>query len=66
MQCQSGELLWTLRHTVTRFRITLDCYVATRTGGRLLKNTPMKWALASELADMPMSVTARKIAKRLT
>jgi len=66
-----GELLVTLRHSVTRFRITLDCYQATRhvsvvdahpAGGGSLA---MRWLRPAELAAYPLSTTGRKLAQRL-
>lgn len=55
-----------IRHAVTRFRITLDCYQATSIRGRL-KRQPgrLEWAAASDLPQRPMSVTGRRIANRL-
>ena len=65
--CTIGPHLKTLKHGVTRYRITLDCYQAERCGGRLkaTKASPAKWVSPSQLADYPLSVTGRKIAKLL-
>lgn len=65
IECQPGPLIKTLKHGVTRFRITLDCYQATRTGGRLrsTKASPAKWLTPDQLAELPLSVTGRKLAK---
>ncbi|WP_442482787.1 A/G-specific adenine glycosylase [Aeoliella sp. SH292] len=62
-----GPLLKTIKHGVTRFRITLDCYEATHKGGRLKssKASPAVWVKPSELAEYPLSTTGRKIAKLL-
>ena len=62
VDCQPGALLKTIKHGVTRFRITLDCYEALRVGGRLRE---AKWVAVSELANYPLSVTGRKISKLL-
>ncbi len=62
--CDPGGLITTLKHGVTRFRITLECYEATHTGGRLKK--PARWIKPSELDDLPLSVTGRKLAKLLS
>lgn len=65
--CCLGPQLKTIKHGVTRFRITLDCYEATQTGGRL-RNTrqmPARWITPAELVDYPLSTTGRKIAKLL-
>lgn len=63
-----GERLTTLRHTVTRFRITLDCFSA-----RLASPKPTHdarneqcWFTLDELADLPLNVTGRKVHKLLT
>lgn len=60
--------LATLRHAVTRFRITLDCYEA-----RCLASSPpreaegkpveRKWVDPRALDGYPLSVTARKLAR---
>ncbi len=56
-----------IKHAVTRFRITLDCYLAKRTGGRLRGDRDsLRWVSSEELAELPLSVTGRKIAKMLS
>ena len=63
--------LATLKHGVTRFRITLDVYEAqhVRQAGRR-KNAPdsfaLQWISPRRLAELPLSVTGRKIAELLT
>ncbi len=55
-----------IKHAVTRFRITLDCYLAKRIGGRLCGDrNSTRWVTEEELAELPLSVTGRKIAKSL-
>ena len=55
-----------IKHAVTKYRITLDCFVADSPTGRLKKNqTATQWLTAAELADLPMSSTGRKIVKSL-
>ncbi|MDA8563423.1 A/G-specific adenine glycosylase [Mariniblastus sp.] len=55
-----------IKHAVTKYRITLDCFVADGPTGRLKKNqTATQWLTADELSDLPMSTTGRKIAKAL-
>jgi A/G-specific adenine glycosylase len=52
-----------IKHAVTRYRITLDCYIAESPSGRLKKNqSPTQWLSHKELANLPMSTTGRKIA----
>jgi A/G-specific adenine glycosylase len=62
--------LATLKHGVTRFRITLDVYGAQhlRPAGqrsRPQKNSDVQWIAPRQLADVPLSVTGRKIAQLL-
>lgn len=55
-----------IRHAVTRFRITLDCYQTLNVRGRLKQpGRESRWVSPGELRDLPMSVTGRKIADRL-
>jgi A/G-specific adenine glycosylase len=62
--CSPGALFKTLRHGVTRFRITLDCYEATYVEGRVRagKSTEVRWQSRSSLPELPLSTTGRKIA----
>jgi A/G-specific adenine glycosylase len=59
-----GEHRTTLRHGVTRFRITLDCYEAeylSHNGGGA-ENLVQKWVRPAELERYPLSSTGRKLA----
>jgi len=63
-----GKKLTTLKHTVTRYRITLDCYEAkfvrqakNHSGGR-----HMAWVDPRELHDYPLNTTARKLSHLFT
>lgn len=60
-----GALLKTIKHGVTRYRITLDCYEATFAKGRILaaKDNPMRWVPTPKLTELPLSTTGRRIAK---
>jgi A/G-specific adenine glycosylase len=58
--CSPGPLVRTINHGVTRFRITLDCYSAKYISGRALR---ARWIAKSELAELPMSTTGRKLAE---
>ena len=60
-----GERLTTIKHGVTRFRITLHCYQATPTASRqsLSSSKILKWVTRSKLADYPLSTTGRKISR---
>ena len=63
-----GPLLQTIKHGVTRYRITLDCFTASYSGGRTrsTKARPVRWLKTAELADLPLSATGRKIARLLS
>jgi A/G-specific adenine glycosylase len=55
----------TLRHTVTRFRITLACFSAETAAPRrpVANGLVLRWVDAADLEHYPMSVTARKLAE---
>jgi A/G-specific adenine glycosylase len=61
-----GELL-TLRHSVTRFHITMVCVEARFEGGRFMPGiyTQGAWLLPEELHDYPLSAPQRRLARRL-
>jgi A/G-specific adenine glycosylase len=58
-----GERVKTLRHGVTRFRITLDCYEAQYVSDGRKTALPRKWLRAEELEQYPLSTTGRKLAR---
>ena len=60
-------LLKTIKHGVTRYRITLDCYEAIFTAGRISSTSKKRvcWLPMHELTDLPLSSTGRKIARLL-
>ena len=60
--CAPGPLLKTMKHGVTRYRITLDCYEAAYVGGRVRLDTPTSPSAGSataELAELPLSTDRR-------
>jgi A/G-specific adenine glycosylase len=67
MKVSIGPRLTTLKHGVTRFRITLDCYTAEHLSGLSKKHdgAALHWVKPSGLAEYPLSVTARKLATLL-
>jgi A/G-specific adenine glycosylase len=67
IKCMPGSHLKTMKHGVTRFRITLDCYEARFLSGRIrIKDrSRIRWLPDEELAALPLSTTGRKIAKLL-
>lgn len=63
LEVDVGPLVSTIRHTVTRFRITLLCCTARKVGGTLSSSaTGMRWVDLPELAEYPLSMTGRKLA----
>ena len=67
MKVELRDRLVTMKHGVTRFRITLHCYQATYLdrGRRLSGAPPIKWLRPAELTGYPLSTTGRKIARLL-
>ena len=54
-----------MRHAVTKYRIRLSCFEAGTVSGRLKKQaTETRWCTAAELAELPMSITGRKLVDR--
>jgi A/G-specific adenine glycosylase len=62
---RSPRPLTTIRHTVTRFRITLDCFeaIGSKLPGRRRAPVEVKWLRPAELSDYPLSSTGRKLAR---
>ena len=63
-----GESLQTLKHGVTRFKITLDAYDGELTSGKLKPTTPFaeaRWVSPKELTNYPLNTTGRKLTKLL-
>jgi len=57
---EAGRKLTTIKHGVTRFRITLVCYEAHCRNGKL-HGDDVRWVHPSHLDDYPLNVTGRKI-----
>jgi A/G-specific adenine glycosylase len=57
--------LTTIRHGVTRYRITLHCYAAKLAGAARAANRSgnLRWLQPGELTELPLSTTGRKIAR---
>ena len=55
----------TIKHGVTRFRITLLCYAASYAGraSSLRSVSRQRWCTLDELAELPLTMTARKISR---
>jgi A/G-specific adenine glycosylase len=60
--CLPGSLVKTIKHGVTRYRIMLDCYRAEYVAGRPQN---AHWITKTELAELPLSTTGRKITRLL-
>ncbi len=70
-----GEHLATMRHSVTRFRITLECYAAECVDGRKAGKVNggngrtverrVRWCAAAEVEKLPLNTTGRKISRLL-
>ncbi len=60
-----GEKMTTMRHGVTRYRITLHCFAANPATGPGKSTADQKWLKISDLDDLPLSVTGRKISEIL-
>jgi A/G-specific adenine glycosylase len=63
--CAPAIHLKTMKHGVTRYRITLDCYRADFLRGRIRagKQSPVRWLQITQLTSLPLSTTGRKIAQ---
>ena len=63
--CARPVLLATLRHGVTRYRITLHCYEAAYRAGRIRapRGGVVRWHPLDKLDELPLSTTGRKICK---
>ncbi|MCO6459663.1 MAG: A/G-specific adenine glycosylase [Pirellulaceae bacterium] len=60
-----GPAVATLRHQVTRYRITLVCHEATVLSGRLIAPACLQWVAPERLSELPLSVTGRRISRLL-
>ena len=60
---EPGPLLKSMKHGVTRYRITLDCYAANYRSGQLVPSGgELRWARPAELDAYPLSATGRRLA----
>lgn len=66
VQVQVNELLTEIRHSVTRYRITLRSYLTDHVSGEVPEGAgEYRWLTADEIHTYPLSVTGRKLAKLL-
>lgn len=67
IQVTVKELFTEIKHSVTRYRITLRAYVAEHeTGDISTDRGEFRWVAPTEFLKFPLSVTGRKLAKLLT
>ena len=64
---EARQLLTVIQHAYTHFRITLHAFIAELIAGepRCLECQDFRWVVPSELADLPMAVTDRRITHAL-
>ncbi|WP_419189075.1 A/G-specific adenine glycosylase [Stieleria marina] len=62
---KTGLRLKTIRHAVTKYRISLHVHTATVAASRKKLPQPWQFVSLSEMADLPMSVTGRQVCKFL-
>lgn len=61
---QLTERLTQLKHSVTRYRITLDCWLAECISPRALTTSlACAWVASTKFSEYPLSVTGRKLAE---
>ncbi len=70
-QVKPGAHLATLKHGVTRFRITLECYAATLTNPKRQRGNAssiafIRWVLPAEFSSLPLSVTGRRLVQLIS
>ena len=60
--------LTTIKHGVTRYRITLHCHEAKcgKKSGKPSDPNPFQWVRIDQLEDVPLNVTGRKISVLIT
>jgi A/G-specific adenine glycosylase len=64
VECVPGPLLTTIKHGVTRYRITLQCFTGRYVAGEPQSNNgfAVNWVGLSQLQDYPLNTTGRRIA----
>ena len=65
IQARLSSQIKELRHTVTRYRITLTCHTADFESGMLKRNGNTRWVRVDDLDGYALSTTGRKIAKTI-
>ena len=65
LKVELGPQLAELKHSVTRYRITLKCFTAEAVSGELRSDGDWQWVSSNDFGDYPLSVTGRTFAKLL-
>jgi A/G-specific adenine glycosylase len=65
LRVDPGPQLAELKHSVTRYRITLKCFTAEAVSGTLRTGEEWEWVKPAKFDGYPLSVTGRKFAKLL-
>ena len=65
LSVELGPQVIELKHGVTRYRITLKCFIASLRRGQLKQEGEWKWIDPALFDDYPLSVTGRQFAERL-
>lgn len=68
LKSELQDRVMVMKHGVTRYKIELWCYTAKATNCKLPANSPYEWiwVTTKELGELPMSVTGRKFAIKLS
>jgi len=66
IQIEVGDLLTEIRHSVTRYKITLRAFLCQHLKGEIAPSVGVyRWLSVAEVHALPLSVTGRKLAKLL-
>jgi A/G-specific adenine glycosylase len=67
LDAEVGPEMMTIRHSVTRFRISMTCFLINQARGQTSRGdyTKVRWVRSGELADLPLSTPQRRLARRL-
>lgn len=63
LECEISEFLQTVKHGVTRYSITLFCFEGRPSNDVNRLPGEWKWASKAELIDLPLTSTAKRLAK---
>ncbi len=69
LRIKPGARILRLRHGVTRYRISLECYEAELVGEEqrtLREDKAIRWLSIDELADTPLNTTGRQLARHIS